>query len=339
MKPAAVVASALGLSRNEASRRFPHAEDGAVLESLRAEVVDLLEGGQWEHSWLAYDLEKLTSVEVEHLVERGLMTPGFAEGTGDGRGFAVYGEGQASLEINGSDHLRVLGFRDGDCLGSLWSLASALDDRLETALSYAFDARWGYLSARPRQAGNGMRAYATMLLPALMLTGRLAEVAVELVGQGLGVTPLWNGAGGVVQVSNVIPQGKPEEEILEQVSGVCAGIVGKERSVRKILLREDHVQTRDQIGRALGAAQQAWSMPFLEAVNLIAAVQAGKELGLVEGSGLATESAFGLMTRLQPAHILVDCMEGRTGCLESAEIDERRAQLMREIFADSSIRA
>jgi len=45
------------------------------------------------------------------------------------------------------------------------------------------------------------------------------------------------------------------------------------------------------------------------------------------------------MTRLQPAHIMVDYMEGRTGCLESPEIDERRAQLMREIFADSSVRA
>ena len=118
------------------------------------------------------------------------MTPAFAEGTGEGRGFAVYGEGQASLEINGVDHLRVLGFRDGDQLDALWSLLNLLDDQLETVLSYAFDPRWGYLSARPRQAGSGMRAYATLLLPALMLTGRLAGVAVELVGQGLGIAPL-----------------------------------------------------------------------------------------------------------------------------------------------------
>jgi protein arginine kinase len=338
MKPPVVTASALGLSRNEAGRRFPHAEDGAVLEELKTEVIDIVKGGQWEHHWEVYDLEALTSVETEHLVERGLMTPGFAEGGGEGRGFAVYGEGQASLEINGVDHVRVLGFRSGDQLNSLWSLLNLVDDRLESVLSYAFDPRWGYLVARPRQAGSGMRAYATLLLPALMLTGRLAGVAVELVAQGLGVSPLWSGAGGVVQVSNVLPQGRPETEILQQVSEVCGGIVEKERSVRKMLLRENPVQARDQIGRALGAAQQAWSMPFLEAVNLISALQAGRALGLVEGSGLVSESAFDLMTRLQPAHVVVDYMDGRTGCLESPEIDQRRAQVLREVFADTSVR-
>ena len=338
MKPGAVTASALGLSRNESGRRFPHVEDGAVLEDLRAEVLDVLAGGQWDERWHVYDLEALSEVEVDHLVERGLMTPAFLDGEGEGRGFAVYGEGQASLEINGSDHVRVLGFRNGDQLESLWSLLNLLDDRLETVLSYAFDARWGYLLARARQAGSGMRAYATLLLPALMLTGRLAGVAVELVNQGLGMSPLWNGAGGVVQVSNIGPQGKPEAETLKQVSEVCAGIVEKERSVRKMLVRESLLQTRDQVGRALGVAQQAWSMSFLEAVNLISAIQAGRELGLVEGSGLSSESAFSLMTRLQPAHIVVDYMDGKIGCLESPEIDEKRARMMREVFADSGLR-
>jgi protein arginine kinase len=339
VKPLAVTASALGLSRNDTGRRFPHAEQASVLEDLRTDIVALLEDGQWDERWEAYDLDTLTAVELDHLVERGLMTPGFAEGIGEGRGFAVYGEGQASLEINGVDHLRVLGFRSGDRLDELWSLLNLVDDRLESVLSYAFDPRWGYLSARPRQAGSGMRAYATLVLPALMLTGRLAGVAVELVSEGLGVTPLWSGAGGVVQVSNVLSQGKPETDVLQQVSEACAGIAEKERSVRKMLLRENPVQARDQIGRSLGVAQQAWTLSFLEAVNLISAVDAGRGLGLVEGSGLASESAFGLMTRLQPAHIVVDCLDGRTGCLESPEIDEKRAQVLREIFADSRVRS
>jgi protein-arginine kinase len=107
VKPGAVTASALGLSRNESGRRFPHAEDGAVLEDLRSEVLDVLAGGQWDERWQVYDLEALSDVEVDHLVERGLMTPAFADGEGEGRGFAVYGEGQASLEINGCDHVRV----------------------------------------------------------------------------------------------------------------------------------------------------------------------------------------------------------------------------------------
>ena len=338
MKTPAVAATALGLSRNEASRRFPHAEDPAVLEDLRTQVADLLQADEWNGGWQIHDLDRLSMVEVEHLVERGLMTPGFAEGVGEGRGFAVYGEGQASLEINGVDHLRVLGFRPGEQLDSLWDLLNLLDDRLETVFAYAFDPRWGYLSSRPRQSGSGMRVYATMILPGLMISDRLAGLAVELANEGLGVSPLWGGAGGVVQVSNVVPQGKPEVETIEWVGRTCSDIMDRERSVRKMLFRENPVQARDQIGRALGAAQQSWSMSFLEAVNTISALEAGRGIGLVEAQCLARESAFSMMTRLQPAHIMVEYMEGRTGCLESPEIDEQRARLMREIFADSRVR-
>ena len=243
------------------------------------------------------------------------------------------------MEINGIDHLRMVGFRSGGQLASLWSLLNRLDDRLETAVSYAFDPQWGYLTASPRQAGNGMRAYATLQLPALMLTGRLAGVALEVAGHELGLAALWGGAGGVVQVSNMRPQGKTENEIVQQIAEICRGITQKERSVRKKLLRENPVQARDQIGRALGTAKHAWSVSFHECVNLLAAVQVGVELDLVEAPGLAAEPAFSLMTRLQPAHIVVDYMDGKIGCLESPEIDERRAQVLREVFASAGIRS
>jgi protein arginine kinase len=335
---ATLAASALGLSRNEAGVRFPHAEDAVALDELRLQVVDTLNDGTWEHQWRVLDLDELSAVEIVHLVEQGLMTPGFADGSGEGRGFAVYGEGQASLEINGTDHFRLLGFRAGDQLASLWSLLSLLDDRLETSVSYAFDARWGYLASHPSQAGNGMRVYATLHVPALMLTGRLAGTALDLVTHGLALAPLWGGAGGVIQVSNLGRQARPEGELLERIEEVSRGIVEKERSVRKMLLRENPIQTRDHIGRALGVAQHAWSMSFPEAVNLLSAAQVGLELGVVEVPGMVAESAFGLMSRLQPAHVIMDCMDAKTGCLESPEVDQTRARVLREVFAGASVR-
>ena len=339
MSSPVITASAMGLTRNEAGRRFPHAEDADALEELRAAVVENLVGGAWDRQWRVYDLGALSDVETEHFVESGLMTPTFAGGAGEGRGFAVYGDGEASLEINGTDHLRLLGFRNGGRLEMLWSILNRLDDRLETVISYAFDPRWGYLAASPRQAGSGMRAYATLQLPALLLTGRLAGIALEVAAHDLALAALWGGAGGVVQVSNVRPQGKPESEIIQQIGEICRGITEKERSVRKKLLRENPVQARDQISRALGTAKHAWLVPFHEAVNLISAAQVGVELGLVEAPGLEAESAFGLMERLQPAHIVVEYMGGRTGCLESPEIDERRAQVLREVFESASVRS
>lgn len=332
-----LTASALGLTRNESGRCFPHTEDASALEELRAAVVETLEGGQWDRDWLVYDLEAMTDVQIDRLVERGLMTPGFADHSGPARGFAVYGEEEASLEINGDDHFRLLGFRSGGQLSGLWSLLSRLDDRLETVFSYAFDPRWGYLTARPRQAGSGMKAYATLHLPALTLTGRLAGPALELADKELVLVPLWEGAGGVVQVSNLGSQGKSENEIIQQINDVCRTMVERERSVRKMLLRVNPLQTRDQIGRALGVGQHAWSVSFPEAVNLVSVAQVGMELGVAEVPGMTAESAFGLMSRLQPAHVVVDNMDGKMGCLQSPEIDECRAALLREVFAGARV--
>ncbi len=338
MSASSLTASAMSLSRNEAGKRFCHAEDASALEELRAEIMGTLKSDQWDRPWRTHDLEAMSPVEITHLVERGLMTPAFSEGTGEGRGFAVYGNDQASLEINGVDHFNLIGFRQGDQLESLWSLLSVLDDRLEAVVSYAFDPRWGYLTAYPGRAGTGLRAYATLHVPALMLTGKLAATALELVGRGLGIAPLWGGAGGVVQISNAARQTGPENDIVAEVENMARAITEKERSVRKMLMREHPVQARDQIGRALGVAQHAWTMSFQESINLISAAQVGLEQGLVEAPGMAADSAFSLMSRLQPAHIVLDHMEAKTDCLDSPEIDEIRARVMREVFAGSSVR-
>jgi protein arginine kinase len=334
----ALTASAISLSRNDAGRRFPHVEETTVLEDLRAEVLAALAGDQWERPWRVYDLDAMPAAEITLLVERGLMTPAFADEAGEGRGFAVYGNSQASLEINGVDHFNLISFREGDHLEALWSLLSALDDRLEASVSYAFDPRWGYLTTYPAKAGTGLRAYATLHVPGLMLTGKLAATALELVGHGLGIAPLWGGAGGVVQISNMARQTGPESEIITEVENMARAISEKERSVRKMLLREHPVQGRDQIGRAIGVAQHAWSMSFQEAVNLISAAHVGLEQGVVDCPALAAESAFSLMGRLQPAHIVMDHMEVKTDVLDSPEIDEIRARVMRETFAGSFVR-
>jgi protein arginine kinase len=313
-------------------------EDASALEELRSEVTGALKGDHWDKHWHVYDLDGMSPAEITFLVERGLMTPAFAEGAGEARGFAVYGAHQASLEVNGVDHFNLIGFREGDQFEALWSLLSVLDDRLETVVSYAFDPRWGYLTAYPAKAGTGLRVYSTLHVPALLLTGKLAATALELVGRGLGMAPLWGGAGGVVQISNVARQTGPESEIVAEVENVSRAITEKERSIRKMLLREHPVQARDQIGRALGVAQHAWTMSFQEAVNLISAAHVGLEQGLVEAPGFAAESAFSLMSRLQPAHIVMDHMEAKTDVLESPEIDEIRARVMREVFAGSCVR-
>ena len=337
MSGAAVTACGLSLLRNQTGLRFPHAEDAEALVELREQVFDALlsEGGG---GWRVVELGEASDVEIVHLVERGLMTPNFAEASGPGRGLAVYGDDEASLEINGEDHLRLLGFRVGDQLAFLWSLLSLLDDRLEAVAPYAFEGQWGYLTSHPEQAGTGLRVYATVQVPALTFAGRLPGVALELLESGLGVAPLWGGAGGVVQVSNLGRQGKPERETIDQIEQVSIDILEKERSVRKMLFRSNAMQVQDHIGRAIGVGQHARNVSFAEAVNVISAADVGVELGAAEVPGLDGTMPFSLMQRLQPAHLMVEHMESNSGNLEDPEIDHVRAQVLREVFAEAKVR-
>lgn len=337
MNATALKASGLGLTRNEVGTRFPHAEDATALDDLQQRLQGALKTADWDEPWHVHDLGDMSPVDFTYLVEKGLMTPGFADTEGEGRGFAVYGDELASLEIGGVDHIRLLGFRPGDELAYLWSLLGMLDDRLESAVSYAFDPCWGYLTSVPNEAGTGLRVYGTLHVPTLMLTGRLAGIALDLVTSGFALSPLWGGAGGIIQVSNLGRQGKPEIETIQEIEDISRDVIEKERSVRKMFMRENPIQVRDHIGRALGLAQQAWNMPFPESVNLISAAEVGLELGLVDIPGLAEQTPFDLMRRLQPAHVVMEHMDTKQGSLDSPEIDQVRARMMREVFSGACV--
>lgn len=329
--------SGLSLARNEAGTRFPHAEEATALEDLLQRIQSGLQSDVWQEPWRLYEVDELSEVETANFVESGLMTPEFAENGGEGRGFAVYGDGVASLEIGGVDQIRLLAYRTGQELIPLWALLSELDDGIESFVKYAFDPFWGYLTALPDHAGSGLRAFATVHTPGLMLTGRLAGMALDLTNQGFGINPIWGGAGGVMQVSNLGRQGEPEYEAIQRIENVSKDIVEKERAVRKTFVGENSIQVLDYVGRAVGIMQHSRSMSFGEAVNLLSAVQVGLELDLVEAPGLAGETVFNLMRRLQAAHVVLEHTGVKQGGLESPEIDQGRAGILRELFANARI--
>ena len=330
-----ILATGLGLSRNHAAKPFPHVAEDAMLTDLLQGVTETLAKSSVAGEWMVTPLDALSLTMRAYLVERGLMTAGFARGGGAGRALATYRSGEASLEINGVDHLHLLGSRRGDHLAELWVLLDSLDDRLELAVPFAFDEHRGYLTAHPSEAGTGMHAYVTLQVPALMVSGRMAGVAVQLLAQGLAVAPLWEGAGGVFQVVNKGAMGLNEPETTESVASVAHQVAEKEHSIRKLMLRENVTRVRDYIGRAVGTAKEAWSLSLQEGLSLISAIQVGVDLGVAEVPGLTARSAFELMRRIQPGHLAVEEIRLAFGSLEDPGIDEARALLLRRAFAEA----
>lgn len=334
MSAEALLIGSLAVSRNEATTAFPHAADPAALVELFGRVSCALVAGAQPGEWEIFSLDAVSPVQRAYLVERGLMTPEFSRARGAGRGFALYQGGRASLEVNGIDHVHLLGSRVGGDLSEAWTTLDAVDDLVETAITYAFDDRWGYLTTRPADAGTGVRAYASVHIPGLMVSGRLGGVAMNLISQGLALSPLWEGAGGFFQVSNRGCQGTSELLMLEAVTEAAHDIEERERSVRKTILREHPVRVRDHIGRALGVSQQAWSTTVGEAVSLVSAVWVGVTMGVLEIPWMSSEAVLALVRRVQPGHIAVEELGAGHGGLDDLRIAEVRARILRETFAD-----
>jgi len=326
-----VSATGLALQRNESVAPFPHVAKEADLQALSSRVVECLTRFEGATEWEVYPLDDLSLAVRALLVEQGLMTPEFARLSGAGRVLCVFGPGDASVEVNGSAHVRILGSRPGEKLPELWALLDSIDDYLEGELAYAFDTARGYLTASPAAAGTGLRAHVTVHVPALMVSGRLGPVAVGLASQGIGIVPVWEASGGLFQVFNKHTTGTNEAGILDRIGEATRQIAGKELTARKVLFQENPTRVRDYVGRALGVAQRAWSTTASEAVSLISAIRVGGELGILQPT-LEAREAFALMRRLQPGNLVINEIRAAHGGLEDPGVDERRAAILRDTF-------
>ncbi|MFN9978017.1 MAG: ATP--guanido phosphotransferase, partial [Phycisphaerae bacterium] len=116
------------------------------------------------------DLHESPAIERNLLVERHLISKQHAKGkpaptagtpvasAEEPRGVAIsIPDERLSIMVNEEDHLRVQMIRAGLALDACWEAASAIDDKIEAGLDYAFSPKFGYLTACPTNVGTGMR--------------------------------------------------------------------------------------------------------------------------------------------------------------------------------------
>ena len=100
------------------------------------------------------------------------------------------------------------------------------------------------------------------------------------------------------------------------------------------------MQVPKQLPRTLVALVVTYVLAsVIEAVNLVSAARVGLEMGIVEVPYLPADSAFDYRKRLQPGHLMLERMEAQAGCLESPEIDEVLARVLRNTFVGASVRS
>jgi protein arginine kinase len=329
-----VISSRVRLARNVAG--FPFMSRAAA--DVRNQIVQAVQaaiGGSIQSRPVHHvNVETLSSLDCQLLTERQMISRELARGEG-ARAVAISEGERHSVMINEEDHLRIQVLASGYCLEDCREACDALDDQIEAGVPFAFHPRFGYLTACPTNAGTGIRISVMAHLPALRITREIKKVNEAAQKINLAVRGLYGegsqAMGDFYQISNQVTLGRTESELIANVQEVVSHIIGWERRVRQLLMRDNKAQLHDQIARAFGTLTMARTMSSEETMHLLSSLRMGLHLGLIENFDVASVNELFIHT--QPAHL--QKLHGEE--LESAERNQLRASYLRKRLSTSSL--
>ncbi len=325
-----VLSSRIRLARNFADTIFPMLATEEQLEEIRTFIEEHY-GDQTFQSYrnFAYvSMHELSSVEKRVLVERHLVSPHLVKRQKRGSGVLISENEQVSMMVNEEDHLRLQLYFPGFQLQEALKEAFAVDDWIESKVSYAFDESKGYLTACPTNVGTGMRASVMMHLPALAATKQINRMIPTINQLGLVVRGMYgegsSSVGNVFQISNQITLGKSEHDIVEDLVSVVRQLVEHERQTRIQLMENSPVQVEDRVYRSYGVLENSRLIGSQEASTCISNVRLGIDLGIIKD--VSKNILNELMVLTQPG-----CLQQyANSTLKPHERDQLRADLIRD---------
>ena len=314
-----VISTRIRLARNLAATPFPSAltadQRHEITEKVRAATASLEEFDYLE-------MENMLPRNALAMVERHLISPEFAANS-KGSAVLLKQDESVSVMINEEDHLRIQVMSSGLALTQVYETADTLDTTLDTALTFAFDERLGYLTQCPTNLGTGMRASVMLHLPALQERGVINQLAGTVSKLGLTIRGLYGegskSEGAMYQLSNQITLGISEQSALDNLGGIAAQIIREERSARGALA-EQNLRLEDTVWRSLGLLSHARMMTHNEFMTLCSNLRLGVSLGYLPH---ITHDLLNKLTNdIQPAVLMTEAGRDMT----SEERDHQRAK-------------
>lgn len=296
-----IVSSRVRLERNLKDTVFPA---GLTTEKRRDLVNSLQQGlAPMLGSEMDYrELSKVSKAEKDYLRERRVVSSALAAIEEPMGLFLSENESQSVL-LCGDDHFRIQCILPGLSLHKAWSEADSLDDKINERYPYAFDSKYGYLTAFPTNVGTGLRATVQLHLP-MISQGRQFRKLVEEIGRiGFTVKGIYGDSGenfgALYQVSNQKTLGQSEADIISSVYRIAGQIAAQERKARHMILKENQARLEDEVYKSYGVLKYARRLTLKEAMMYLSQIRAGVTDGLI--SLKEPVSIYRLMLDVQPA--------------------------------------
>lgn len=323
-----VISSRIRLARNLRGHSFLSRADETERREMYRTLTESVADTPYGEDALMVNVEETPSLDRQVMVERHLISKQQAEGQGC-RGVIISPDEKRALMINEEDHLRIQCMRSGLQLGALWEEINAIDDLLEERVEFAYDERFGYLTACPTNVGTGIRVSVMLHLPGVKMTGEIERVFRAARDTRLAVRGLFgegtDALGDFFQVSNQTTLGQTEPEIIDQFGNdIIPRVVEYETAARDVLAKERPYQLDDKIWRAYGTLANARTIGTDETLFMLSHLRLGVQMGRFKQVDLQTINE--LFLRTQRAHL----QKINGGPLDGDGRSVARAELLRK---------
>lgn len=324
-----VISSRIRLVRNWKEYKFPSKLD----EKDGSEMIHRLEFGLKDLNEeigkpLSFSmLEELNELDRVALKERRVLNTSIAAKLSP-VGILLSENEDTEIVFNGDDHIRIQVLKTGLHLDELWEQANRIDDYMNERFPYAFDDRYGYLTAFPTNVGTGLRASVVVHLPMLSQGRKFSSLIGEMGRFGAAVRGVYgegeDNFGALYEVSNQKTLGQTEREIIDTVTKAAIQLANQEMQVRKLSLQRRKIEREDEIYKSYGVLKYARRLTSRDAMIFLSQMMAGLEDGLIHTK--EEFNVYRLMLGIWPANL--QKISDRP--LNKEELDMARAEFIRE---------
>lgn len=248
----------------------------ALLESVCYAVKESEQMLQMKFRFL--NLALMKEYEKKALVSRLAIPPQMF--AGEHRMGLLLSEDEAvSILVNGQEHLCIQVSCGGGCIQKAVKTANLVDDNLNRCLRYAFNKKYGYLTASPLYMGTGMSASYLLHLPYLEKKQQIVQLEKGLGQYGFSLRAHFHGQtqapGSVYRVKNRKTLGLSEGEIISALEHLTGQLAEQEKKVADQVFHTGRFQEEDQMYRAYGLLKYAKDLSYDETMEYLSLVHTG----------------------------------------------------------------
>ena len=322
-----VVSSRIRFARNLANFPFMTKADKSAKQKIEETVQEITPSLGYGLKFVKLkDMDEITKMT---LVEKHLVSPNFVLKKEDTGAMLINDDENISVMINEEDHLRIQVMNSGFDLENLMNLAIELDEKIGSVLPYAYNEKYGFLTACPTNVGTALRVSVMIHLPGLARTGNIGKILEVINNVGMNIRGIYGegskAGGDMYQISNKQTLGISEAEIVKNLKLITEKIIEQERLARKILAKES-IELEDRVYRAYGVLTNSRKISSEEARDLLSEVKLGTDLGIIQELDDLTVKKLELYTK--PANL--QKYLGKQ--IESYERDIKRAEVIKQII-------